>query len=739
MTSVPHLSEAAALLELCAHFGISTFYDDIWGGHREVSHETLRSLLGEFGVRLEEGRGAAEALARFRDDAWRQALPPVVAVAADTYSWTVSMRLPAAEKEIRWRVSEESGAVHEGVFDVHSLPEIDRTDRDGVAWCVRQVPFHLDLPPGYHHLRLEDRDGSTLIVIAPARCHRPEGLRDGGRVWGPAIQLYGLRSKRNWGIGDFTDLIDFASLMAERGASVIGLNPLHALFTHNPGHISPYSPSSRQHLNVLYLDVEAMEDFAEAREARSLAATPAFQARLAALRSTPLLDAVGVAAAKLEVFELLFAHFRAHRLSPDGTTAIDASGQAFLDFIADRGLALRRHALFEALQAHLHGAHPTPGDVPSGSAAYQDPESEETAEFARRHPEHLLFHQYLQWQADRQLMRVAAHCREVGLSVGLYLDLAVSFDRTGSDAWSAGTDVARHASVGAPPDDFSLNGQDWGLPPSRPDRLRETHYRLFIDTLRANMRGAGALRIDHVMSLMRLFWIPPGRTAVEGAYVRYPFAEMLAIVALESERQRCLIIGEDLGTVADEVRAALVRYDILSYRLLYFERTLEGDFRAPSLYPEAALVAVNTHDLPPLAAWWTGHDLRLRLKLGLFPDPQAVEAQWLQRAQDKVRLILAARHSSILTLEEASEILGEDRLSSRAVEAVHALVAGTPSAVMMVHLEDALGERAQVNLPSTTDAHPNWQRKMTLEIEALGTDDRVDRLCGTLSRQRPRS
>lgn len=738
MTETTDPAETQALRELCAHFGIAAGYDDIWGKRCEVSREALLALLAEFGVLLGPAHGAVEALAAARREVWRKSLPPVVATRADQPSWTLSVRLPAAEREIRWSVTEEGGARHDGVFDVHTLSEIDRTDLDGVAWCVRHVPFQQRLPVGYHFLRLEGHPGRTLIVSAPSRCYRPEAIRDGGRVWGPAIQLYGLRSARNWGMGDFTDLMDLAAQMGQRGASLIGLNPLHALFPGNPAHLSPYSPSSRQHLNVLYIDVEAIDHFGHAVEARKLVASPEFQARLADLRAAPRLDAAGVTSAKLEVLELVFAHFRARHLAVDGAAAIDDAGQQFLDFITARGLPLRRHALFETLQAHFHAIDPSVHGFLSWPPAYQDPESEETADFARRHEEHIRFHQYLQWQADRQLARAGERCRELGLSIGLYLDLAVSFDRAGSDAWSARGEVALDASVGAPPDDFSLNGQDWGLPPLRPDRLRETGYRLFASTLRANMRGAGALRIDHVMSLMRLFWVPPGKTPVDGAYVRYPFDEMLAVVAVESERERCMVIGEDLGTVADEVRAALLRHDILSYRLLYFERTDAGDFRPPSHYPEQALVAVNTHDLPPLPSWWAGADLRLRWKLGLFPDVGQFEKQLLERAQDKVRLILCARRAGLLTIEEAAEILSEEPLTPRAVEAIHALVAGAPSAVMMVHLEDALGERAQVNLPGTTAEHPNWQRLMTLDLESLATDERVASLCRLLSEIRPR-
>lgn len=731
-------ADASDLRGLCAHFGVATHFDDIWGKRREVAPEDLVALLSEFEVRLDGSLTPGAALDAVRRAAWARSLPPVAAIQASANEWSLRVRLPAAAHEVRWRLKEEGGVRHEGVMNVHVRPELARTEIDSVPWCERDLVFGVTLPVGYHHLNLEGLAGETLIVSAPDRCYRPEALQGGGRIFGPAVQLYSLRSTRNWGIGDFTDLAQLMPLVASQGASLIGLNPLHALFPHNPAHASPYSPSSRQHLNSLYIDVEAVDEYAECDAAQRLVRSPEFQARLAALRETTLIDHPGVAAAKFEVLEILFASFRARRLSEDGRSARDAAGREFLAFVAQGGESLSGHALFEALQARFHAEDPAVWGPPVWPPAYRDLAGEAVRRFALENYKRVQFHKYLQWVAELQLERASARGQALGLSVGLYLDLAVSVDRAGSDAWREGDIFSASASVGAPPDAFNPSGQGWGLPPLRPDRLRESRYRFFIETLRANMRHAGALRIDHVMGLMRLFWIPEGKTPAEGAYVHYALDEMLAIVAVESQRARCLIIGEDLGTVADEVRTALSRFDVLSYRLLYFERQPGGDFKAPSDYPECALVAISTHDLPPLSGWWSSEDIRQRLQLGLIPGPEAFEQLLLERAQDRVRLILAAQREGLLSAEEATVILGENALSGRAVDALHAFLAKTTSAVMIVHLEDALGVVDQINMPGTTEEHPNWRRKMPVDLNAISKHEGVLNLTRLLSLERPR-
>ncbi len=733
---------AAALERLCAHFGIANHYHDVWGHHKPVGREALLALVAEFDPDVHAPCDLAAACDRAKDSIWNQAITPVVAIHDTTEQWDLRLRMPASATLLHWRLLDEfDQMMREGRVDAQALHWLDHTDRAGVAWCERRLQLHVRLPCGYYRLQVDGlADGpaaQAMVVCAPTQCYRPPALCAGGRVWGPAVQLYGLRSKRNWGIGDFGDLVQLVQQMAARGAQIIGLNPLHALFTHNPAHASPYSPSSRRQLNVLYIDVPAVADFAHCEPAHQRVVSPDFQQRLARLRAAPLVDYRGVAAAKLEILELLHAHFATHHLGAGGSAADDL-GQSFIDFITQGGEALRRHAVFEAVQAHLHAADAAVWGWPMWPSQWRDPQGMPVQSFAHQHAGRIRFHQYLQWLAAQQLAQASATCAALGMGVGLYLDLAVSVDRGGSDSWSDQACFAARASVGAPPDEFNPNGQGWGLPPLRPDRLRQSHYRLFIDTLRSAMRAAGALRIDHVMGLMRLFWIPGGLSARDGAYVHYALDEMLAIVALESQRNRCMVIGEDLGTVADAMRDALARTDVLSYRLLYFERLGDGQFKAPTSYPPAALAAVSTHDLATLAGWWGGHDLQQRLQLGLYPQESLFEKQLLDRAQERTRLLLALRHAGLLSAPMIAAAAASTDLPTPVMHAVHAYLAQAPSAVMMVQLEDALLVRDQINMPSTVDEHPNWRRKLPIDLADLATHGGMNALGQALSAIRPR-
>jgi (1->4)-alpha-D-glucan 1-alpha-D-glucosylmutase len=717
------------LTRLCRHAGLATDYHDIWGNRHTVAEPHLRALLAELGV-PEVSEAALQAA---EDAGWRQPLPPLAAIAADEAGVELPLRLPDDTGRVRWALAEEGGRVHHGEFDWPQAAVQAAREVDGRWLHQRVLRLALALPAGYHRFSIDGWASHTLLVAAPARCYRPPALQDEGRVWGPAVQLYALRSERNWGIGDFGDLGELIEAWSERGAGVVGLNPLHALFAHNPSHVSPYSPSSRLQLNALYLDIEAIDDFREHEAAQAHVRSAAFQQRLASLRAAEPVDYPGVSAAKHEVLALLWAHFRERHLR-----TASARGAAFRAFQRERGLALRRHALFEALQQHFHAADASVWGWPVWPEAYRDPQSDAVQRFARDRTAAVEFFEYLQWQADLQLQQLNRRCRERGLAVGLYLDLAVSVDRAGSDTWAHQALYCQHATVGAPPDEVNRNGQSWGLPPLRPDRLQQDDgCAFFIDTLRASMRHAGALRIDHVMGLMRLYWIAPGASARDGAYVHYPLQALMAIVALESVRNRCLVIGEDLGTVADEMRDALARRELLSYRLLYFERQHGGAFKPPAQYPREALVAVSTHDLGTFAGWWTGHDLQVRQALSLYPDQATYEQQLVDRTQDRLRLLIALQHEGLLPDGIAIDPTVQVPLSPELVQAVHAYAAAAPSRVMMLQLEDALGLIDQANLPGTVDEHPNWRRKLPLSVEATLREPTVQALVARLAAIRP--
>ncbi len=715
-----------AVARLCAEHGVLTEYHDVWGHRHEASTEALVKLLAELGVDASSAEAASLAEREGKAARDTAVVPPLVAITAGSDDWAVPVRLPRPMPSLRWTLTEEGGAEHTG--------EMRLNGNDS-----REVRLHLSkpLPLGYHRLRLDDLGESVQLIAAPARCYQPPPLaneRD-SRTWGPAVQLYALRSERNWGIGDFGDLATVIEQWSQQGAGAIGVNPLHAMFSHNALHMSPYSPSSRLQLNTLYLDVEALPDLQECEPARQLLRSADFQLRLAALRAVPTVDYAGVAQAKAEMLRLLYRSFRERHLAPDSRTGSSRAVE-FRRFQAARSPDLRLHASFEALQAHFHAQDNLVWGWPVWPEAYRKPESPEVQRFIAEHEDEVEYFEYLQWQADLQLARLSRRCRERGMAVGLYLDLAVSVDRAGSDTWDHQAAYASGATVGAPPDEVNPNGQGWGLPPLRPDGLLRDPS-LFVATLRAAMRHAGAVRIDHVMGLMRLYWIPPGASARDGSYVLYPLQALLAIVALESERNRCMVIGEDLGTVADEMRSAMQQRELLSYRLLYFEREHGGGFKAPEAYPHKSLVAVSTHDLPTLAGWWRGHDLDVRQALNLFPTPQMHDQQRQERAHDRLRLLNTLQQRGLLPGDGHTDASGTQPITPAVSEAVHAYVASTPSQLMMVQLEDALGMPDQANLPGTVDEHPNWRRKLPLGLEAMAHNPRMSALCARLASIRP--
>jgi (1->4)-alpha-D-glucan 1-alpha-D-glucosylmutase len=727
------MSERTALEHLGRMHGIVPDYYDIWGRHHVASDATLIGLLAAMGVAADTTEKIERAIHAQTLAHWRRVLPQTVVVRDHAAPWTLRLNLPdrLARENLWWRLTQEDAQQHQDAIDTSALSFAENfQDGDeritGWRWTLPR-----GAPPGYHRLEILSGESmlvkSTLIVV-PERCYRPPALEGDGRVWGAAVQLYAVRSARNWGIGDFTDLATIFTQWGERGAGVVGVNPLHALYLHDPEHASPYSPSSRAFVNPLYLDVEAIPDFAECDAAQTHVKSRRFQARLKRLRDAALVDYAGVATAKLTVIEHCYAHFRARHLA--SATVYAASFRAWQ---AAQGAALRRFALFQTLQEHFHRLDPGLWSWKRWPEPYRDPRAPEVAAFEAERAVRVEFYEYLQWQCERQLAAVGQRSMELDYGVGLYLDLAVSVDGNGAEAWSDCEVYAKGASVGAPPDDFNLQGQNWGLPPYAPAQLSAAAYAPFIATLRAGMHYAGALRIDHVMGLSRLFWIPEGGKAADGAYVHYPFDDLLGIVALESQRNRCLVIGEDLGTVPDEIRERLARAGAFSYRVLMFEREHDGGFKPPHHYPADALATVTTHDLPTLAGYWSGEDLRLRTALGHLPEGE-LPAQLESRARDRSQLIAALAQAGLLP-EGAS---ASSDLSHVLAGAIYAFLARSQARVMVAQLEDVLGVIEQMNLPGTTVEYANWRRRLPLELERFPDDERFAELTRRLAELRPR-
>jgi (1->4)-alpha-D-glucan 1-alpha-D-glucosylmutase len=731
------MTEAELLDRLAAACGIGREYHDVWGRPHRTGPETQRALLRAMGVPAGCASELAGALAARQTRAWGRCLEPVQVVREPRDGVCIELNVPAERMESPHVavLCPEGGGRHEQPFVPRALALRDSREVGGRRWVRCALPLAHTPAQGYHDLTVLHPDGTASdamrLIVVPDRGWEPEAVCGGRRLWGAAIQLYALRSSRNWGVGDFADLERLAVALAERGAGILGVNPLHAGFPTNPAHASPYSPSSRLFLNTIYLDVEALPEYATCEAARRRVAEPRFRERLATLREAELVDYPAVAAVKREILELCHEQFRRVDLAR-GTPR----GSEFRAWVAARGEPIEAYGRFEALAERLDDPAAGVRGWPLWPGGFRRPESSDVARFADEQRERVAFHQWLQWLAERQLDTVGRRCRELGSAIGIYRDLAVSVDRAGFDVWRRQAVFAAGASYGAPPDELALQGQDWGLPPWIPERLREAAYEPFVEVLRANMRHAGALRIDHVMGLMRAFWVPAGGTPADGAYVRYPFADLLGILALESRRNRCLVVGEDLGTVPDEVRAALGPAGVLSYRLLCFMKDERGEFLPPAAYPAGALVAVTTHDLPTLAGFWSGRDISLRAELGLLPAHRSAEAERAARETDRTRLLSALRREGLLPPGIALAPGEHPGMSPPIVQAIHRFLARSPAKLLTFQPEDVLEQLEQVNLPGTTGEHPNWRRKLGADLEGLVDDPRFVALLEALCAER---
>jgi 4-alpha-glucanotransferase len=537
-----------------------------------------------------------------------------------------------------------------------------------------------------------------------------------------------VRSRGNWGIGDFADLARLIRWLAPLGAGFVGVNPLHALSPSEPQRSSPYSASSRHFLNVLYIAVTAIPEFSRCDAARRRLAEPLFAARLEALRSAALVDYAGVAEAKFEMLEILHRDFRETELARGGARA-----ESFRAFVAQGGENLRKHAIFDALDRHLRRSVGSATGWMSWPPPFQDPNGGAVRRYTAEHAADVEFFLYLQWLAQQQLNEAQTLARDLGMPIGIYGDYAVGASASGSETWVDRTSYRLQAEIGAPPDPLALNGQGWGIPPPDPVAMQNDRLQGFVRLIRANMRNFGALRLDHVMSLFRLWWVPAHRSPLDGAYVHYPLQQLLTVLALESVRNRCLVVGEDLGVVPDEMRAAMPQFGLYHYKVLLFEKN-GAVFRAPGEFVRQALATVTTHDMPTLRGYWEARDIALRTRLHLYPSAE-VQAQVVRERDLDRAAVLAALRSQGLAPERPAAPL--EPFTSELAQALHLYLARSSAALAALQIEDLLGIEDPVNVPGTSSEYPNWQRKLCADIEdiaeradlaaALGEVDRARR------------
>lgn len=681
--------EPTARQRLAESIGLDLSYRTIWGHIQEASPTAeaaiVRSLTGrDFPVYDEAAARAYLAEAAARPSPLFESSTLVEPI--DTPLAGLAERLTQAESgsPISLRIDWEDGtSTHlecPAPFNAATLAPIVR--------------------PGYHRVSVEtnSRRADLRWILCPRRCYVPPAgeHRNGLNCFLPA-----LRSENNWGCGDFTDLVQFATRLREHSSfDFIALNPLHAIHNRRPYNTSPYLPLSIFTHNFLYLDIRVMPEFQISAAARRWYASASVQKQLRDLRASHLVEYESVA--RLKTFFLLLLYREYCRQNPD-----PAEGE-LARYRRERGHWLESYATYMAFDRHFHKLNPEAWHWHHWPEAYQNPASPETQALQQRIARSIGFHCWLEMRIEQQLAQAHAKLRELGYSIGLYQDLALATDRVGADYWANQQLFAPRVRVGSPPDDFNENGQDWGFPALHPRRHRDSGYEYFIESIHCAARHAGAIRLDHVMRLARLYWIPDQVSARDGAYVRDFFRDLLHILALESSRRELIVVGEDLGTVPDYFRTALDDAGILSYRLILFERDGPG-FRNAQGYPQQAIASFTTHDLPTFDGWLKGTDLEARQAAGQMQAAELPAAQ-------------AQRGEAVTALRNAFSIAEFDANPDSFFSALCKFLHLTPSSLRLLNLEELLGETEQQNLPGTTSEAPNWQRRVALSTESLFND-----------------
>ena len=667
------------LYKIAASVGIERGFRDARGQHVESQPHAIAAIAQSLGYDVSSDKARAATLSAIEGS--KSIVAGTIPVEAQA---TAYIPVNIGDGQVAWTITLEDGTTREGKAAVEH--------HDGRA-AILLAP----LPPGYHTLHVETQGGSgnATIISAPTACFIPAVLARGGRGFGVTAQVYGLRSATNFGIGDLNDVAELGEGAGRLGSAFLGLSPLHALFPSDRSKISPYSPSSRLFIDPIFIDPGQLPDFEASAAARYLN-EGGVAAELDRLRATSLVEHAPSWAIKRAVLGKYWARFE---------NSVDP---AFAAFRADAGAPLELHATFEALSEHFA----SDGKMWTGEwpAPYRDAHGAAVSAFREANPQKIAFHAWLQWLADSQLAAAQTRAIESGMAIGLYRDLAVGVDKAGAEYWARPDWFVPGVAIGAPPDLLGPAGQNWGLPPFNPRTLEEQGLQAFRTLVTANMRHAGAIRIDHAFQLQRLYIVPDGAPATDGAYISYPFASMLAVLRLESHRARALVIAEDLGTSPEGFSDAIMGSDLLSYRIVNFEREHDGAFKPPGAYPRKALAAIATHDLPTFSGWWKGLDTDLRQTFNVY-TPEAAQAERRERVGD------LASFSRALA---ATQILKSDAVPvDPPIEEAFRFVAKTNSMLVALQLEDVLEDINQANLPGPDLGHPNWRRKLARTVDSI--------------------
>jgi 4-alpha-glucanotransferase len=678
-------NEREDLLTLARLYGVQTSYRSAMGHHVEASPESLLGVLRALQVPVEGIEDVPEALQERREELAGRIIEPVI-VAWDGHAPSIELRPGAASGSVAYHLDLEGGERRAQMADLQSLPETPAAE--GSPHPGRRLALPEPLPFGYHQLTVElgGRTAESLVISAPSRCFAGEG--DNGKpLWGVFLPLYALRTSRSWGAGDFSDLETLAEWTAGLGGGVVGTLPLLASFLDEPFEPSPYAPASRLFWNELYIDPRRLPEMEDCPSARRLIESPEFQREVAALRAAPRVDYARLMALKRRVLEELAQRF----FSRPGDRLAE-----FESFVADKP-GLESYAAFRAVGDRRGESWQSwPGRLREGTLAPADYDEED-----RR------YYLWTQWAADQQLSSLAQEARRRG--PGLYLDLPVGVHGSSYDVWCDRDLFALDAAAGAPPDSFFTKGQNWGFPPLQPERLRERGYDYLINSLRHHLEHSGILRLDHVMQLHRLFWIPRGMDASGGVYVNYSAEEMYAVLSVESHRYQAIVVGENLGTVPGEVYEAMDRHEMLGMYVVQYE--LQPGSQGLREPPAKAVASLNTHDMPTFQGFLQTKDVDDLVSLGFFTPEQAREEKERRAA------IRQAMEESLPPDERRRGAKTDNMLLRERLDHL----AASPARMVLVNLEDLWQETEPQNVPGTHTERPNWQRKARFSFEEFST------------------
>ncbi|MGA3400458.1 MAG: 4-alpha-glucanotransferase [Acetobacteraceae bacterium] len=686
-----------ALRDLARRAGIAVEWHDYAGRPHDVAPDALRRILAALDLPADTRGDLAASRRLLAKRATLTDLPPLVTATAGR---PTRLDLGAAEPLPAKLMLERGGS-----RDLTLIPARGRL----------RIPAVAEI--GYHRLEVGERE--VVLAVAPPQCRTIDDMVPDARLWGLAAQVYSLRSPGDGGIGDAACIAELAEAAAAQGADALCLSPIHALFTADPARFAPYSPSSRLFLNPLHA-APALVFGAEqcARAVQEAGVGEAF----GRLEGEKLIDWPASSAAKLGLLRALFDRFLG------GADAEGPLGADFARFRADGGSLLHQHATFEALHADRAPEH----DWRRWTLDLRDPDSAAVTAFAASRRHDVLFHEFLQWVADRSMAVAQGRAREAGMRIGLVGDLAVGMDPAGSHAWSRQRDILLGVAIGAPPDLFNPRGQDWGLTGFSPRALEDGGFVPFIATLRAVLRHTGGLRIDHAMGLSRLWLVPEGANPADGAYLAYPLTDLLRLLALESARHNAIVVGEDLGTVPAGFRETLHQDGVHGMRVLWFERGDNNSFTPPEAWDAAALAMTTTHDLPTVAGWWHGTDIATRAACGRLGE--GITAADASAERDGDRAALWQRFVAEGLVEGAAPA---PDATQRVVDAALAFVARTRSPLCLLPVEDLIGQEEQPNLPGTVDEHPNWRRRMPGAADALFQGEAATARIAAVAAERP--